>query len=318
MDREGIKALEFEKPIIELENKIESLKRDGKAQAGEIAKLAGTLSDLEKRVYRGLSPWENVLLARHPLRPTAIDYIKHACEEFEELHGDRYFSDDTAIIGGLARMGGRRIVVIGHEKGRTTRERVARKFGMASPEGFRKALRLMKMAEKFRIPILSIIDTPGAHPGVGAEERGQPRAIADNLKEVFRIDTPIVVVIVGEGGSGGALALAVGDSVLMMEHAIYSVISPEGCAAILWKSKEKAPDAAEALRLTARDCLKLGVVDRIIEERHGAAHRDPKGNIELLRDEVTAEFEKIESIQPDLLLERRREKYYEMGIFDRE
>jgi acetyl-CoA carboxylase carboxyl transferase subunit alpha len=316
MEQPQGQVLEFEKPVIELQARIDRLKKDGTATAGDIARLGERLADLERKVYRGLGAWEQVQLARHPKRPTAVDYIRYCCEEFEEMHGDRLYGDDPAVVGGIATMGERRIMVVGHEKGRSTRERVARNFGMASPEGFRKAQRLMKTAAQFRLPVLSIVDTPGAYPGVDAEERGQPRAIADNLKELFDLDTPVVVVIVGEGGSGGALALAIGDTVLMLEHAIYSVISPEGCAAILWDSREKAPDAAEALRLTADDCLRLRVIDRIIEEPHGAAHRDPQGTAQRVRAEVLAEFDRIESVQPDLLLERRREKYRSMGIFD--
>jgi acetyl-CoA carboxylase carboxyl transferase subunit alpha len=250
------------------------------------------------------------------MRPTTVDYIRLMCDEFEELHGDRLFRDDPAIVGGIAVMGERKVMVIGHEKGRNTKERITRNFGMASPEGFRKALRLMKTAGKFGIPVLSIVDTPGAYPGVEAEERGQPRAIADNLQQVFDIDTPIVVVIIGEGGSGGALALAVGDTVMMLEHSIYSVISPEGCAAILWSSREKAPDAAEALRLTATDCLRLGVIDRIIEESRGASHRDPEGTALRVREEVLSELERLEGFDQGRLLERRREKFSEMGAFD--
>ncbi len=316
MEQSGARLLEFEKPVYELQGRIDRLKKEGKTSAGEIAGLEQRLADLEGKVYRGLSAWEQVQLARHPMRPTAVDYIRLMCEEFEELHGDRIFRDDPAIVGGIASMGGRRIMIVGHEKGRNTRERLSRNFGMASPEGFRKTLRLMKMAEKFGMPILSIVDTPGAYPGVEAEERGQPRAIADNLQQAFDIDTPVVVVIIGEGGSGGALALAVGDSVLMLEHSIYSVISPEGCAAILWKSREKAPDAAEALRLTARDCLRLRVIDRIIEEPRGAAHRDPEGIAQSVRVEVLAELERIEALQTDLLLERRRQRFSEMGAVE--
>ncbi|MDD3642693.1 MAG: acetyl-CoA carboxylase carboxyltransferase subunit alpha [Candidatus Krumholzibacteria bacterium] len=316
MEQPGSTGLEFEKPVIELQARIERLKKDGTAAAGDIARLAERLTDLERKVYRGLNAWEQVQLARHPRRPTTVDYIRYCCEEFEEMHGDRLYGDDPAVVGGIAMMGERRIAIVGHEKGRSTRERVSRNFGMASPEGFRKALRLMKTAARFRLPVLSIVDTPGAYPGVGAEERGQPRAIADNLKELFDLDTPVIVVIIGEGGSGGALALAIGDAVLMLEHAIYSVISPEGCAAILWDSKAKAPDAAEALRLTADDCLRLRVIDRIIEEPHGAAHRDPQGTALRVRAEVLAELDRIERAQPDLLLERRREKYRSMGICD--
>jgi acetyl-CoA carboxylase carboxyl transferase subunit alpha len=318
MEQSETRILEFEKPVYELQGRIDRMKKEGSASTGEIVALEQRLADLEKKVYRDLSAWDQVQLARHSMRPTAIDYIRMMCDEFEELHGDRLFRDDPAVVGGIALIGGRRIMIVGHEKGRNTRERLSRNFGMASPEGFRKALRLMKTAGKFRMPILSLVDTPGAYPGIEAEERGQPRAIADNLQQVFDIDTPIVVVIIGEGGSGGALALAVGDSVLMLEHAVYSVISPEGCAAILWKSREKAPDAAEALRLTAGDCVRLRVVDRIIEESHGAAHRDPEGTAGRVREEVLLELERIEAIQPDLLLENRRNKYSGMGEFEEE
>jgi len=316
MEQSDTRILEFEKPVYELQGRLDRLKKEGKSSAGEIAGLEQRLAGLEGKVYRGLSAWEQVQLARHPMRPTSIDYIRWMCEEFEELHGDRIFRDDPAVVGGIASMGGSRIMIVAHEKGRSTRERLSRNFGMANPEGFRKALRLMKTAEKFGMPILSIVDTPGAYPGVEAEERGQPRAIADNLQQAFDIDTPIVVVIIGEGGSGGALALAVGDSVLMLEHSIYSVISPEGCAAILWKSREKAPDAAEALRLTAEDCLRLKVIDRIVEESRGAAHRDPEGTALRIRDEVLAELERIGALEADLLLERRRERFSRIGVVE--
>jgi acetyl-CoA carboxylase carboxyl transferase subunit alpha len=316
MEQNDAKVLEFEKPVYELQGRIDRLKKEGKTSAGEIAGLEQRLADLEGKVYGELSAWQQVQLARHQKRPTAVDYIMLMCDEFEELHGDRLFRDDPAVVGGIASMGGGRIMIIGHEKGRSLKERLSRNFGMASPEGFRKALRLMKTAEKFRMPILSIVDTPGAYPGVGAEERGQPRAIADNLQQVFEIDTPIIVVIIGEGGSGGALALAVGDRVLMLEHSIYSVISPEGCAAILWKSREKAPDAAEALKLTSEDCLRMRVIDRIIPESHGAAHRDPEGTAMRIRDEVLSEIESVTAQPADFLLERRRKKFSEMGVFD--
>jgi len=310
-------VLDFEKPISDLEQKIEELTRSGhREDSSEIERLHERLRDLEQQVYKNLSAWEQVQLARHPKRPTTHDYIKMMCDEFLELHGDRRFRDDPAIIGGLARIGEKRLMVIGHEKGRTTTEKLRRNFGMACPEGFRKALRLMKVAEKFKLPILSFIDTPGAYPGVGAEERGQPQAIAENLKEVFELKTPIVVVVVGEGGSGGALALAIGDRVFMMEHAIYSVISPEGCAAILWKSKEKAPEAASSLKLTASDCYELGVIDDVIEEISGASHRDPEGNAERIKELVLNSLESLQRIPIDRLLERREQKYFSMGFFE--
>lgn len=313
---ENFKVLGFERPVLELERKIEQLRRDGLADSGEIERLQRRLVDLEKRVYSDLSPWEQVQLARHPMRPTTMDYIDLICDEFQELAGDRLYGNDAAVIGGLARIEDLRLVIVGHEKGRTTRGRIRHNFGMASPEGFRKALRLMKLAEKFGLPIVSLIDTPGAYPGVGAEERGQPRAIALNLKEAFELRTPIVVVIIGEGGSGGALALAVGDRILMMEHAIYSVISPEGCAAILWKSKEKAPDAAAALRLTAADCQELGVIDLVIEELHGASHRDPEGNAGQLREILVKEIKTLCSTSIDLLMKRRENRFYSIGLVE--
>jgi acetyl-CoA carboxylase carboxyl transferase subunit alpha len=284
MEGQESKILEFEKPVYELERKIAKVKRSGSPE--ELGRMLERLAELEGQVYGDLSPWEQVQLARHPNRPTTKDYIEMICDEFVELHGDRRFGDDAAIIAGLARIGDRRLVIVGHEKGDSTRERIRRNFGMASPEGFRKALRVVKLAEKFGLPVLSVIDTPGAYPGVGAEERGQPQAIAENLKEFFQLRTPVVVIIIGEGGSGGALALAIGDRVVMMEHAIYSVISPEGCAAILWKSKEKAPDAAGALKLTARDCFDLGVIDYVIEEVSGASHRNPRANAERFKETV--------------------------------
>jgi acetyl-CoA carboxylase carboxyl transferase subunit alpha len=310
------KVLDFEKPVDELHQRIERLKRDGTSSAGEIGKLKEKLCELEDKVYRDLSAWDRVQLARHPMRPTAYDYINLICDEFEELHGDRYFADDPAMIGGLAKISGIPFMVIGQEKGRSTKEKISRNFGMAKPEGYRKSLRLMKLARKFGMPILSLVDTQGAHPGIEAEERGQPRAIADNLKEVFGIATPIIVVVIGEGGSGGALAIAVGDSILMMEHAIYSVITPEGCAAILWKTREKAPDAAAALRLTSGDCLELGVIDHVIEELHGAAHRDLEGNAASIKDIVLAEYEKLSKVPPARLLKMREEKFYAMGQFE--
>ncbi len=313
----GVRMLEFESPVYELEGRIEKLKRGGCSESSsEVARLEERLQDLERRIYRDLSPWDRVLLARHPQRPTTRDYISMICDDFLELHGDRCFGDDTAIIGGIARIEEKRLMVVGHEKGRNTKEKIRRNFGMARPEGFRKTLRLMRMAEKYSLPIVSFIDTPGAYPGVGAEERGQSRAIAENLKEIFDIATPVVVVIIGEGGSGGALALAVGDRVLMLENAVYSVISPEGCAAILWKSKERAPDAAASLRLTARDCLECGVVDTVIEELHGASHRDPEGNAAVVKRELLAFIKELEDLPADVLLGARREKYFSIGYFE--
>ncbi len=317
MSPERSNILEFESPILELEEKLSSLKQKGFSNSSkEMVKLRERLSELETSVYQNLSEWDEVQLARHPDRPTTMQYIKNICDDFQELHGDRLYGDDPAVVGGLASIGGKRIMLVGHEKGLNTRERLKRNFGMASPEGFRKSLRLMNMAAKFKVPILLFVDTPGAYPGVGAEERGQPGAIASNLKELFRIRTPITVIIIGEGGSGGALALAVGDRVLMMRHSIYSVISPEGCAAILWKNKEKAPEAASTLRLTSRDCLRLKVVDSIIEELGGAAHRDPQGNSKQLKEIIIRETEILEKRPVDRLLDERIKRFSDIGVFN--
>ncbi|UCF06735.1 MAG: acetyl-CoA carboxylase carboxyltransferase subunit alpha [bacterium] len=314
---DSIGRLDFEQPVCELEEKIEELRRGGLTdESEEVVRLRSRLSDLEGRLYKNLSPWERVQLARHPKRPTSQDFITRIFDDFLELHGDRRFRDDPAVVAGIAKIDGRSLVVISQEKGRTTRERISRNFGMTSPEGFRKALRAMKTGEKFNLPIVSFVDTPGAYPGIGAEERGQPLAIAENLKEFFLVKSPIIVVIIGEGGSGGALAVAIGDRVIMMEHAIYSVISPEGCAAILWKSKERAPEAAQALRLTAGDCFELGVVDRLVEEVHGASHRDPDGNAKKIKEILIEELDSLMEVPIDTLIERRRRKFDSMGIFE--
>ncbi len=316
---ERLGNLQFEAPLLSIEEKIEILKQKGFAsQSKEIKKLNERLRELEEKIYENLSPWEEVQLARHPDRPTLMQYINLIFDDFSELHGDRLYGDDPAIVGGIASMGEKRLMVVGHEKGRNTKDRLKHNFGMASPEGFRKSLRLMKIAEKFALPVLSFVDTPGAYPGVGAEERGQPGAIAMNLKEVFSIRTPIVVVIIGEGGSGGALALGIGDKVMMMKHSIYSVISPEGCAAILWKDKKKAIEAASALRLTSKDCLELNVVDIVIDEIHGAAHRDPEGNSRELKKLITEQFNQLESIPIDILLKKRVKKFASIGEFNGE
>lgn len=311
------RILDFENPVYELEEKIEAGRQRGlEESSAEITRLKERLAELETRVYGSLSPWEEVQLARHPDRPTALQYIKDIFDEFLEFHGDRYYGDDPAVVGGLASLQGRRVMVVGHEKGRNTRDRLKRNFGMASPEGFRKSLRLMNLAGKFGLPVISFVDTPGAYPGVEAEERGQSVAIASNLKNLFNISTPIMIVIIGEGGSGGALALAIGDIVLMMEHAVYSVISPEGCAAILYKNKEKAPEAASSLRLTSADCMELGVIDAVINERAGAAHRDPHGNAEELKKMILEKLVELEGIPGDALLRDRVEKFSRIGIFD--
>src|SRR5689334_10022578 len=277
--------LEFEKPILELENRIAELRasEDSVAARDEIAKLEERLARQQQRVYSSLTAWQRTQIARHPKRPHTLDLVNLLLEDWVELHGDRVFGDDKAIVGGLALFEGEPVVVIGHQKGRDTRENIARNFGMPHPEGYRKALRLMRLAEKFAKPVLTFIDTPGAYPGLGAEECGQAEAIARNLREMAGLRTPIVAVVTGEGGSGGALALGVADRVLMLEHAVYSVISPEGCAAILWEDAKRARDAAEVLRITAPDLLKLGVVDGVIPEPPGGAHRSWERAAEELR-----------------------------------
>ncbi|MFO7914375.1 MAG: acetyl-CoA carboxylase carboxyltransferase subunit alpha [Candidatus Krumholzibacteriales bacterium] len=311
------RRLDFEDPVYELEEKIEAGKQRGlEPESAEMKKLRERLEELEARVYSGLSPWEEVQLARHPDRPTAVQYMNEIFDEFLEFHGDRYFGDDPAVVGGLVSLNGRRMAVVGHEKGRNTRDRLKRNFGMASPEGFRKSLRLMRLAEKFGLPIISFVDTPGAYPGVGAEERGQSAAIASNLKNLFDISVPIIVIIIGEGGSGGALALAVGDIVLMMEHAVYSVISPEGCAAILYKNKEKAPEAAASLKLTSANCLKLEVIDEVISECHGAAHRDLQGNARKIKGLIMQKLAELDGVPGDTLLKKRVDKFSRIGIFN--
>src|SRR5215470_11186129 len=272
--------LEFEQPIAELENRIEELRfvQDDSAVdiSEEIQRLGKRSQTLTKEIYGKLSPWQVALVARHPQRPYTLDYVGMLFTNFEELHGDRTFSDDASIVGGMARFNGAPCVVVGHQKGRDTKEKIARNFGMPKPEGYRKALRLMELAEKFSLPVFTFVDTPGAYPGIDAEERGQSEAIGRNLYVMAGLKTPIIVTIIGEGGSGGALAIAVGDVVQMMQYATYSVISPEGCASILWKSAEKAPEAAEALGLTAHRLKALGLIDKIVNEPLGGAHRDPK------------------------------------------
>lgn len=314
--------LDFEKPIIELERRIQDLKDFGAEEkiefAQELTRLERRLARLKSEIYSGLSSWQKVQLARHPRRPYTMDYVEAMCSNFLELHGDRAFSDDKAVIGGPAQIDGRPVMIVGQQKGRNTKENLFRNFGMPHPEGYRKALRLMTMAGKFRCPIVSFIDTPGAFPGIGAEERGQSEAIARNLKEMALIPVPIVVAIIGEGGSGGALAMAVGDAVLMMENAIYSVISPEGCAAILWNDRAKAPQAAEALRLTAKDLFELNVVDELVKEPQGGAHRDAEKAASALREAVIRWLDNLSGLSVDELLTRRASKYRSMGAFERE
>lgn len=309
--------LEFERPIREIEEKIEKLSAtatSGKSSSqNDLRKLRTKLAQVEHDLYGNLTPWQRTQLARHTQRPSTLDYIGVLCRDFLEFHGDRIFGDDRAIVGGFARFNDRPVMIIGHQKGKTLKERMQRNFGMPNPEGYRKALRLMKMAEKFHRPIITFIDTPGAYPGIGAEERGQAEAIARNLLVMSRLTVPILSVVIGEGGSGGALALGVADRVLMLEHSIYSVISPEGCAAILWDNPEKVPDAAAALKMTASDLLEFGVIDQVIPEPLGGAHREPKVVCDLVGKYLTNHLFELLDLPADQLLAQRDLKYRKMG-----
>ncbi|MBI4409373.1 MAG: acetyl-CoA carboxylase carboxyltransferase subunit alpha [Gemmatimonadetes bacterium] len=311
--------LRFEQDIAELERQIERLQvlaqQQGLDVAAELSVLERKLDDLKRETYRRLSAVERVALARHPKRPYTLDYIALAFSDFVELHGDRAYRDDEAIVGGWARLDGRTLMVIGHQKGRDMKENLRRNFGMPHPEGYRKALRLMQLAEKFRHPIVTLIDTPGAYPGIGAEERGQAEAIARNLREMARLRTPIVAAVIGEGGSGGALALGVADRILMLENAIYSVISPEGCAAILWKTPAARDQAAEALKLTATDLAGLGIVDEVIAEPTGGAHAEPEDAARRLREALLRHLDELSTLDPAELRQRRWAKYEGMGAY---
>jgi len=311
-------ALDFEQPLLEMETRIAALRSEESLPKtrDEIAKLEERLARLRQKTYAGLSAWQRTQLARHPKRPHTLDFLKLLLEDFIELHGDRFYGDDAAVVGGLARFEGQGIVVIGHQKGRDTREKIARNFGMPHPEGYRKALRLMHLAQKFAKPVITFIDTPGAYPGLGAEERGQAEAIARNLREMAALRTPILAVVTGEGGSGGALAIGMGNRVLMLEHAIYSVISPEGCAAILWGDAAKAPEAAESMRITAPDLLRLGVIDAIVPEPAGGAHRDWDGAAAHLREALREHLRPLASMPPDDLVAERYEKFRRIGAFE--
>ena len=308
--------LDFEKPIAEIEEKIEKLAAAGQSRPGvqdDLRKLRAKLYQLQAEIYARLTPWQRTQVARHPQRPSTLDYIGRICDSFLELHGDRLYGDDQAIVAGLARLNGRSVVVIGQQKGKTLKERVQRNFGMPNPEGYRKALRLMRLAETFNKPVITFIDTPGAYPGIGAEERGQAEAIAKNLQVMASLKVPIVSVVIGEGGSGGALAIGVADRLLMLQHAVYSVISPEGCAAILWDDPKKTPDAAEALKMTAEDLLRLGVIDEILPEPPGAAHRDPTAICGAVKKAVEAHLSALLDLPLDDLLQWRFKKYRRMG-----
>jgi len=316
----GGQYLEFEKPIVELERKIAELRQLATHQDitvdDEVKKLSDKAGKLRKEIYSKLTAWQHVQLARHPHRPYTSDYVGEMADQFVELHGDRAFADDPSIIGGLMTLEDKRVVLIGHQKGRNTKENIHRNFGMPHPEGYRKALRLMKLAEKFGLPVVTLIDTPGAYPGIGAEERGQAEAIATNLREMAGLRVPIVSVVIGEGGSGGALALGVSDRILMLEYSIYAVISPEGCAAILWKDAAKSVDAAEALKLTSKHLLSLGVVDRVVKEPDGGAHRDARAMAAELKRVMYEELDYLQHIDVESLVERRRRKYLNMGFFE--
>lgn len=312
-------GLEFEKPILELERKIEELKKFTSSEnidlQSEISRLQEKLNKLKQEVFASLTPWQRVQIARHPQRPYTIDYINMIMTDFIELHGDRAFADDRAIICGLARLNGNKVAIVGHQKGRDTKENLIHNFGSANPEGYRKAIRVMKLAEKFDVPVIAFIDTPGAYPGVGAEERGQAGAIAYNLREMASIRVPIIITVIGEGGSGGALGIGVGDRICVMENAYYSVISPEGCAAILWKDRIKANQAAQALKLTAQDLLSLGIVDEIIPEPLGGAHRDPAGIAETLKKVLLKHIKEISDMGKEEIVQARYQKFRKMGMF---
>ncbi len=315
----SVYTLEFEKPLQELEQQIEDLQRLGRDRQidvdGELAGLQTKLETLRADIYRNLTPIQRVLVARHPRRPYTLDYLSSIFTDFIELHGDRLYMDDPAIVGGWARLGGVSVMVIGHQKGRDTKENLKRNFGMAHPEGYRKALRMMKLAARFSAPVITLIDTPGAYPGLGAEERGQSEALARNILEMSALPTPCVAVVIGEGGSGGALALGVADRVLMLENSVYSVITPEGCAAILWKDASQRERAAEALKITAKDLLELKVIDEVVPEPVGGAHVDPDATGEALRDTLIRHVTELRKIRPEKLVRRRAEKFAAMGAY---
>jgi acetyl-CoA carboxylase carboxyl transferase subunit alpha len=317
--------LDFEKPIHELEKRINDLKelagREGEDPlenlelSREIRSLEEKLDKLSREIYSKLSRWQRVQLARHPRRPCALDFISFMTTDFIELHGDRNFADDKAIVGGFAKMDGKPVLVVGQQKGKDTKQKLYRNFGMPHPEGYRKALRLMQLASRFGRPVVILVDTPGAFPGIGAEERGQAEAIARNLREMTRLQVPVIINIIGEGASGGALGIGLGDKVFMLENAWYSVISPEGCAAILWRDAAKAPEAAEALKLSAPDLMRLKVIDKIIPEPGGGAHRDPKKQAQILKEEILAALNELGALSPEELIERRIGKFRVMGQY---
>jgi acetyl-CoA carboxylase carboxyl transferase subunit alpha len=312
--------LDFEKPLFKAREELEELRR--KQALKNTDRVTASISELEQRIlqlqsstYSGLTPWQRVQIARHTSRPYMLDYARLAFDEFVEIHGDRHIGDDNAMPGGFATIGGRRVVLIGHQKGRDTKENLLRNFGSAHPEGYRKALRLMRMAEKFKLPVVSLIDTPGAYPGIGAEERNIAEAIAFNLREMMTLRIPMISVVIGEGGSGGALGIGVTDRILMMENAYYSVISPEGCAAILWKHRQHAPEAAQALKLSAQDLSELGIIDGVIPEPTGGAHHDHRSAAESLKGGVLKALEELDAVAENDLLEQRYQKFRSYGQF---
>jgi len=309
--------LEFEQPIAELDGKIQELRHASHGQAfnidDEVARLRDKLKHKTAEIFRNLTPWQIAQLARHPARPYTLDYLQVMCEEFHELAGDRLYADDPAIVGGLARIDGRSVMVIGHQKGRDTKSKIKRNFGMPRPEGYRKALRLMEMADRFKLPIFTFIDTPGAYPGVGAEERGQSEAIARNLREMSQLKVPIICAVIGEGGSGGALAIGVGDRTIMLQYSTYSVITPEGCASILWKSTEKAREAADALGITADRLLELGLIDKIVREPLGGAHRDPHSIAVRLKAVMLNQLDELSALDGATLVEDRYKRLRRYG-----
>lgn len=313
-------VLEFEKPVVKLREEIEEAKKKLAAKpsdklAQQIADLEAKAETLQRDIHANLSPWQRVQISRHIGRPFMLDYVKHIADEFVELHGDRHIGDDNAMPAGFATIGGQRVAILGHQKGRDTKENLLRNFGSAHPEGYRKALRLMRMAEKFSLPIITLIDTPGAFPGIGAEERNIAEAIAFNLREMMTLRTPVIAIVIGEGGSGGALGIGIADKVLMMENAYYSVISPEGCAAILWKHREHAPEAASALKLSAQDLSKLGIIDGIIPEPLGGAHNDHFAAASSLKEAVLATLKLLKAVPTAQLLEQRYQKFRALGQF---
>jgi acetyl-CoA carboxylase carboxyl transferase subunit alpha len=313
-------GLEFERPIVELEERIKELKEFSTQRdidlSSEIKKLVDKLDKLKKEIYGNLSAWQRIQIARHPQRPFTLDYVRMMMTDFVEFHGDRLFGDDKAMVCGFAKLDGQKLAILGHQKGRDTKENIKRNFGCAHPEGYRKSMRIMRLAERFELPIIIFIDTPGAYPGIGAEERGQAQAIAENIRDMFGLETPIICCVIGEGGSGGALGIGVGDKVLMFENSYYSVISPEGCSAILWKDSSKAKEAAETLKLTSYDLLEFGIIDEIVKEPLGGVHKDPDQAAENLKQALLNNLGKISKEPMADLIKARYKKFRKIGSFE--